>query len=449
MITGLALYTHIIRRKENGEMVETKDCGVLRWLKGIGVVLLAITWGCASAEPTIISEGDGLALGCAVGDVTAHDAIVWAKTVGSQKVSVQYTTGPFWTTFLETGLEGTSAEQDFTARWRLSGLQPHTRYRYRSIVSGQRPGPPCEFMTAPLPEASVPVTFVLGGDLRYGHHPFSIMRTMQAQEPDFFVFLGDTIYADVGEWKARDLQGYWRKYVENRDEHVQHLLSRTSVYAIWDDHEVKNDYLPTHPLMPVGRQAFFDYWPIARHSQESGRLYRSFQWGKHVEVIILDTRQYRDPSVGTILGEEQKGWLFRRLGESSATFKIVFSSVPVSDPRKDKWGEYPSERDEMLQFIQDCKIPGVLFVAGDVHHGAVSRMPGFPDIKEMIFGPLAAPMNVVVPSDDPRFEFFHQESPNFGKMTVRPDEQSPSVQVEWIDAQGRIIHQVMWTAGST
>ncbi len=76
-------------------------------------------------------------------------------------------------------------------------------------------------------------------------------------------------------------------------------------------------------------------------------------------------------------------------------------------------------------------------------------MPGFPDIKEMIFGPLAAPMNVVVPPDDPRFEFFHQESPNFGKMTVRPDEQSPSVHVEWIDAQGRIIHRVMWTAGST
>ena len=64
------------------------------------------------------------------------------------------------------------------------------------------------------------------------------------------------------------------------------------MYAIWDDHEVKNDFAgPSEPLMPVGRQAFLDYWPIPPPPDEPTRLYRKVRWGKLLEVFILDTRQ--------------------------------------------------------------------------------------------------------------------------------------------------------------
>jgi alkaline phosphatase D len=380
-------------------------------------------------------------MGCAVGDVTAHEAVVWLKTEGPQDVKVLYTTDPLWIAPQETLLISTSAERDFTAQVSLANLTPHTRFLYRMYVPGKRQGPVCEFVTAPLPNDPVPVTFVIGGDTRQNFRPFSIMEFMRSAQPDFFVYLGDTIYADKGQ-TAMTLPDYWGKYVENRDGFAQRLLAATSLFVMWDDHEVENNFTRTHRRLPIGRQAFFDYWPI-RHSQEEPyRLYRSFKWGKGVEVFLLDGRQYRDPETKTLLGLEQKHWLLQQLAASSATFKFIVSPVPFSDPREDKWGEYPEERDEILNTIQENKIPGVIFLAGDVHHAAVSHMPHDPDVREFIFGPLAAPMNYTISRLEPRFEFFHEASQNYGKVTVYLDGPTPSVLVEWFDVTNRLLYQV-------
>jgi len=195
--------------------------------------------------------------------------------------------------------------------------------------------------------------------------------------------------------------------------------------------------------MPIGRQAFFDYWPIRRQAEDPTRLYRAFRWGKGVELFLLDTRQYRNPADKTMLGEGQKRWLLTQLAASSARFKFIISSVPFSDPRVDKWGEYPKERDEILGFLTKHGITGVMFLAGDVHHAAVGRVPGLTDSKEFIFGPLAAPMNYKISSQEPRFEYFNDASRNFGKITVQPDELKPSVQVEWFDERNTLLHRVI------
>jgi alkaline phosphatase D len=211
---------------------------------------------------------------------------------------------------------------------------------------------------------------------------------------------------------------------------------------MWDDHEVENDFTMTHHRLPIGRQAFFDYWPIRLSTQDPHRLYRSFTWGKGVELFLLDGRQYRDPQTKTMLGREQKQWLLQQLAASSATYKFIVSPVPFSDPRDDKWGEYPEERDEILRHIQESNIPGVIFLAGDVHHGAVSHMPHDPAVREFIFGPLAAPMNYKISRLEPRFEFFHDTSPNYGKVTVHLDGPTPSVRVEWFDNTNALLHQI-------
>jgi len=161
-----------------------------------------------------------------------------------------------------------------------------------------------------------------------------------------------------------------------------------------------------------------------------------------VEVFLLDCRQYRDPQTRTMLGLEQKQWLLQQLAASSATFKFIVSSVPFSDPRDDKWGEYPEERDDILRNIQENNIAGVIFLAGDVHHAAVSQMPHDPAVREFIFGPLAAPMNYKVSSREPRFEFFHEDYQNYGKVTVQPEGPKPSVRVEWFDSTNVLLHQI-------
>ncbi len=412
------------------------------WLGMVYVLLMGGLGGCVSLDEVKDPEGDSLEFDCAVGDMTSHEAIVWLKTIDPQHVKVQYTTDPLWSTFQETRLVATVPETDFTARIPLTRLTSKTRYWYRSLVSGKSPGVPCQFVTAPDAEDFAPVIFVIGGDTRHRFRPFSIMETMRQVKPDFFVFLGDTIYADK-EAPARKLSDYWDKYVENRDEFVERLFAETSVYVMWDDHEVDSDFISTHPLMPIGRQAFFDYWPIRQQDQEPTRLYRSFRWGQAVELFLLDTRQYRNPTLKTMLGDTQKRWLLTQLAASTASFKFILSSVPFSDPRVDKWGEYPDERDEILEFITKTGVTGVLFLSGDVHLAAVSRMPGFPDRKEFIFGPLAAQMNYKLSSQDPRFEYFNDDSPNFGKITVHPDKFKPSVQIEWFNAKNVLLHRII------
>src|SRR6185436_8653953 len=94
---------------------------------------------------------------------------------------------------------------------------------------------------------------------------------------------------------ANTLTEFRAKHRYNRaDPGVQHYFRRSSVYAIWDDHEVRSDFSGPHErLMPVGRAAFLDYFPILPPADEPGRLYRCFRWGRLLELFILDTRQYR------------------------------------------------------------------------------------------------------------------------------------------------------------
>ena len=206
------------------------------------------------------------------------------------------------------------------------------------------------------PETVAPVTFLRSDDLggqgfcRRVDTGYRIFDTMARLRPEFFLFLGDTIYADSpcdqpglvpgANFVARPLAGYRDKHGYNRaDVAVQRFSRATSVYAIWDDHEVRNDFSgPTEPPMPAGRRAFRAYWPILPPSKEPVRLYRSVRWGALLELFILDTRQYRSPNAQhdgpskTMLGKAQRRWLIEGVGASPAVWKIVASSVSLSVP---------------------------------------------------------------------------------------------------------------------
>jgi alkaline phosphatase D len=397
--------------------------------------------GCVSIDSLYSSARTGLEFGCASGDVTSTDAIIWLKGSGALPLVVQY--GPKHTPerMIETDRVTPSADTDFTVKINLTELTPKTRYIYRAVVEGKQPGPLCQFVTAPAPDDPAPVTFVIGGDVRESFRPFTIMDAMRSEKPDFFIFLGDTIYSDKGK-TAIQLRDYWAKYVENRDASTQRFLAQTSVFAMWDDHEVASDFSSNHPRMPIGRKAFFDYWPIRTDPQDTHRLYRSFRWGQALELFLLDTRQYRDRSVRTMLGPVQKQWLKDSLAVSSATIKFIVTSVPFSDPRNDKWGEYPQERNDILDFIGREGITGVVFLATDVHHAAVATVPGPLGLKEFIFGPLATTMNYKINPNEPRFEYFNDQSQNYGKISVKPIHPNFSVEVEWFDRFHTRLHRV-------
>jgi alkaline phosphatase D len=271
------------------------------------------------------------------------------------------------------------------------------------------------------------------------------MDAVRAQRPDFFLHLGDTIYADRNGI-AYELSQFWAKYRTNRsDTATQRCFHETPAYVVWDDHEVADDYVPGHPLEPAGRKAFLDYWPVRRRLEEKYGIYRSFRWGTGVELFILDLRSFRDPKAGTMLGKTQKEWLFENIARSTALFKFIASSTPLSGGGRDRWDGYPKERSEMLRYINTNKIPGVVFLSADLHYAAITKIRG--GLKDITAGPLGAPLNRVTNGTLARYEYYLAENFNFAKITVDPKGAPDVAALEFIDQDNRVFHRTKIRAG--
>jgi alkaline phosphatase D len=368
---------------------------------------------------------------------------------------------------------------DLTGKLMLNGLAPATRYTVR--VSQGETRVEAEFVTAPAPDSAARVTFIWSGDLGGGGYcrpqegGYRIFRPMAERRADFFLFVGDTIYADVpcdrpgvvpgADFRARTLAEYRSRHrYQLEDPPLQGLLRGTSVYAIWDDHEVRNDFSgPYDSLMPVGRQALLDYWPIAPPSEEPTRLYRRFRWGRLLEVFILDTRQYRsrntdtDGAGKTMLGAAQKRWLLDAVSSSAAQWKLVVSSVSLSIPTgrpaaRDSWtgvspfglpqdgAGFVAERDAILDHFRKHGVKNLVFVAADVHHAEVIRHEPTPSwaFHELVAGPLSATTGRPRPLDstlNPRSLFARGGVFNFGEVVVEPGQ----LTVRMIDDTGAVM----------
>jgi alkaline phosphatase D len=385
--------------------------------------------------------GTGLSLPCAAGDVSADGAVIWLRAERESAVTVEYGK--------DAALKGASkappirviGDNDYTGKVFLRELEPRTTYYYRAVVPDRTPGPVNRFITAPRADEMADVRFAFSGDTRQSYRPFTIMDAIRAKKPEFFLHLGDTIYGDQGG-KARHLSQFRDKYVANRqDEPTQRLFAETSLFVVWDDHEVADNYRAVDPLAPVGRRAFIDFWPVRQDPADGNRIYRSARWGKAAELFILDTRQYRDESAGTILGPEQKKWFLDALGASDARFKFVCTSVPFSSPAADKWGGYPADKDEVLKVIKQKKIRGVIFLAADVHYAAVVRVPGNTALREVIVGPLGAQRGKATGTAK-RFEYFNNEHLNYGLVNVHAKGADPYVEIEILTDKNVLLHKI-------
>jgi alkaline phosphatase D len=422
--------------------------------------------------------GAGALLLAAVGDVRATGAVVWVRGAAPGPVGVEVATAVGEDA--RTLTVEVAAADDLTGKAALEGLRPATRYRWEARQQGHAVAG--EFTTAPGPDDPARVTFLWSGDLGGGGFcrpvdgGYRIFRAMARRAADFFLFVGDTVYADVpcgrpgtvrgANFTATTLDEYRARHRHNReDEPYRAFLAGTPVYAIWDDHEVRNDFAgPSEPLMPAGRRAFLDYWPIVPPADDPTRLFRSFRWGRLLEVFILDTRQYRSPNSEpdgpgkTMLGARQRRWLLDGLGASTATWKAVVSSVSLSIPtgrpeRRDSWTNasvfglpqeggtgFVTERDAILRALRAAGVKNLVFVVADVHHAEVIQHRPFHDfvLHELVAGPLSATLGRPRPLDqalNPRSIWARGGVYNFGEVTVEP----AGLTVRLIDEDGTVM----------
>jgi alkaline phosphatase D len=418
-----------------------RDLLILAAKAGLTTPFLFSASSCAPGSAGRFDADTGLSLGYVTGDVTPDGAVVWLRAEQDSLVSLQYGKDASLGSYASAGPIRVARESDFTAKVVLSGLEHATAYSYRAVVAGKKPGPVARFVTAPAPDDYAAVKFCFGGDTREGYLPFAIMDAILAKRPDFFVHLGDTIYADRNSI-ASELPQFWSKYRTSRDDPPsRRLFSETSIYAIWDDHEVRDNYEAGHPLAAVGQRAFLDYWPVRRDAAEPNRIYRSFRWGKALELFLLDGRQYRQRAKGTMLGSRQKEWLLEGLARSSAGFKIIATPVPFYGAGRDRWEGFPRERADIMEWIEAKNITGVVFISADLHYAVVARLPGPLGVKEVVTGPLASQVNLFGIGYSRNVEFFFNETFNYGLITIDPKVSPPQMLLEILDENNRSLYK--------
>lgn len=353
-------------------------------------------------EPPGTLDVETFACGTQTGDATATAVLV----------SVRQRTEPTLTFALARGLEDGWEEvarledlvpDDGVLQVELADLVPDTTY---SVVAyapdGVRRGPAARFRTALYPEAVRVVRFGATSCLGSPGAPWSSLSRVAEQKLDFFVLLGDTIYADEGLRPAGDWEGRWDDALAV--DGLRTLTASTSVVATWDDHEVTNDWSWADDAVDAvaAYDAFRRAVPL-RDGPGGSRIWRQLAWGSAVELFVLDCRSERID--GDYISPEQMEWLKAALLASTATFKIVVNSVPITDMddvyfgigADDRWDGYPEQRSEILDFIADNAIAGVLWIAGDFHWGAVATIgrPGDPhdDRHEVFCGPAGSLVN--------------------------------------------------------
>jgi len=263
---------------------------------------------------------DSFDLGVAAFEVGPDGAILWTHVVPIDPdapvlgLEVEVATDADFSHVVKRSGALAFSDHDFTARVRVEGLAPATRYHYRFNAVGKKPwirlaSRSGSFVTAPDAAATAPVRFVISGDSNLGYTgprglDFYVLSAAAAETPapDFFVYFGDTIYSDSGVLpggNAITLDDYREVHRLTRgDPHLQNLLATTGTFTGWDDHEVYNDYdgeTVDPARFEAGARAFFEYLPVREHVDGADwRTHRNVRWGRDVELFFVDGRQYRD-----------------------------------------------------------------------------------------------------------------------------------------------------------
>lgn len=438
------------------------------------------------------------------GEITATSAVLWARGNQAGKLVFEVsTTEDFSEDTRQTDLL-IDESTDFTGKTLFADLTPATAYYYRVFLEAD--GQTSEavsgmFTTAPAVDSAAGFRFLFGaclGGQGYCREPetgWRIFQTMLNEDPDFFLFTGDTVYTDSAcpsdagqnvpgaETRANDLSSYRDRYRYHlEDANYKQFLAQVPVYVTWDDHEILDNFggqelLRLNPdLFNEGRQAFFEYWPVMGTEADPYQLYRQMSYGANADFFILDTRSYRDPLVNwdpsprtlqhkTMLGEAQMAWLKDSLTTSEATWKFIISSVPLAYPTgfpqpevdgRDGWANgpdrsgYEQELMQLLFFIETHDIENVVFLTGDTHWPyAISFDPdsdGDPNFYEFSSSPLSAiPLAPASPdlTFNPTVLYAEGEFQgtlfNFGEIVIEDD---GTLTYKTIDIEGQVRFEV-------
>ena len=292
------------------------------------------------------------------------------------------------TSIKSTNWKTTTADEDFTAQWRLDNLTPDTLYATlveARPLDGNKPTATVDgsFRTAPAQQQAKDVTFcfttchdfIRRDDGMLGH---KIYPSMTSLSPEFVVHAGDIEYYDKTQpWAmTKELMRFkWARIFALPN--YRQFYNTTSTYFLKDDHDtLKNDCWAGQTYGTVSFEEGVRIFNEEQFPSHSPR-YKTVQWGKDLQIWFLEGRDYRSPNnmpdgpEKTILGIRQKDWLFTTLEQSQAKFKIICSPTPIVGP--DRSGKKDNHANEVFA-VEGAEIrdrlsahENVIVLCGDRH----------------------------------------------------------------------------------
>lgn len=464
------------------------------------------------------------------GDVDSTSVVLWARAERPGErlvVDVTERSDPAFSRAKRLFGPRADSETDLTAQLLVTGLPAGADLLYRARFGEQSPTfGEGSVRTAPTDDRDL--TFAWSGDtvgqgwgIDVARGGLASYRAMGEARPAFFVHVGDMIYADGPLepevklpdgtlWKnlvlpakrkvAETLQDFRDAFAyPSNCEQFRTFARDVPVYAIWDDHEVWNDFWPgqvtTDPRYTEKRadvlaarafRAMHEHVPF----RPSPTLYRRVRWGAGAELFLMDGRSHRspdgpnvEPDGSAFYGDAQLDWLVKGLTSSRATWKIVATDMPIGLVLPHAYGEggVPSSFDgiaqsngpplgrerEFAKLLSACRAAGVknlLFLTADVHYAALHRFDpsravykDFFPFHECVAGPLHASSFPPKKTDDTfgaevLFQVEEPESSGSGPAAGRQsfglvhiERGSHALRVTFVSGNGAVLHEAHLT----
>jgi alkaline phosphatase D len=415
------------------------------------VPAVAFNHGVASGDPL----ADRVVLWTRVtpADALARDAgVIPVRVTVARDRDMQERVGQIQTT--------TGQAQDFCVKVDAAGLQADTWYYYQFSV-GDQTSPVGRTRT--FPASGMPAErarFAVVSCSNYAFGLFSVYKAVSDQSDlDFILHLGDYIYeygpGEYGDFPDRDplpaheileLSDYRQRHAQYKtDSNLQAVHQQFPMICIWDDHESANDShrdgAENHDEATEGAwtnrreaaiQAYFEWLPIREVVADSGRIWRRFEFGRLIDLFMLDTRlEGRDAQVSSpadparfddqrrIMSEQQMSWLREGLMTSDAHWRMIGQQVMFSELNivrtldaartlgledisafngqllslnMDQWDGYVADREAILQTLSGQGIDNTVFFTGDIHTSWANEVYADPGslLENALTDPLAA-----------------------------------------------------------
>jgi alkaline phosphatase D len=377
-------------------------------------------------------------LGVASGDPAPRGVVLWtrlapqplepfgAMPAENVEVAWEVASDEAFRSIVSRGATTATPQLAHSVHVEVDGLEPDHWYWYR-FRAGDAESPVGRTRTLPRRRAMADqVKFAFASCQHYETGYYTAYEHMAQDQLDLVFHLGDYIYEGGGRDDAvrkhvgpeiRSLHDYRRRHaLYKTDALLQAMHAECPWIVVWDDHEVENNYageiaeeLEVDPVDFLVRranayQAYYEHMPLRRRSLPRGpdmQLFRKFAWGRLAEFFALDTRQYRTDQpngdgkrplngaatskANSMLGARQRNWLEMGLLASEGAWNVLAQQVmmgvtdqsgPGADERyqMDVWPGYAYERNQLMRFLRQRRVPNPVVLTGDVHSNWVNEL---------------------------------------------------------------------------